>query len=151
MEALLEGEKLCADGLAFCPQQAGVSAGKLERALPCFSAGVGEEDAIEAGAFGKAQSEFGLALVIEEVRSVDELAALLGNGALDDRAPVAESVDADAAEQIEVADAVLVDDVDAFAVCEQNGEALIGGEQEFGLRCANLIEFGQCNFSCDCK
>ena len=151
MEALLEGEELRADGLAFRAEQASVSASELERALPGLGAGVGEEDAIEAGALGETQGQLGLTLVVEEVRGVDELAALNGDGVLNDGAGIAESVDADAAEQVEVADAVLIDDVDTFAMGEQNGEPFVCCQQQFGFRCANLIEFGQFSFSCGCK
>ena len=103
VEALLQGEKLCADRLAFAAQQAGVGAGQLERAFPGFGAGVGEEDAVEAGALGEAQRQFRLALVIVEVRGVDERAALASDGFFDGRMAVAERIDADAAEQIEIA------------------------------------------------
>ena len=85
VEALLEGEELGADLLAFAAQQAGVGARQLERALPGFGAGVGEEDAVEAGALGEAQRELGLALVVVEVRGVDERAALRGDGLFDRR------------------------------------------------------------------
>ncbi len=85
MKALLECEELCADVLTFAAQQAGMSAGELECAFPGFGASVGKEDAIEAGALGKAKRELGLTLVIEEVGGMDELAALLGDGVLDYR------------------------------------------------------------------
>ncbi len=111
VKALLEGEKLGADVRAFAAQEAGVGARQLERALPGFGAGVGEEGAVEAGALGEAQREFRLALVIEEVRGVDQRAALAGDGLLNRGMVIAERVDADAAEQVEVAIAVLVDDV----------------------------------------
>ncbi len=103
VEALLEREKLRADRFAFAAQQAGMGARQLQRAFPGFGAGVGEEDAIQAGALGEPQRKLRLALVIEEVRGVDERAALLGDGLLDRRMAVAERVDADAAEQIEIA------------------------------------------------
>ena len=103
VEALLEGKKLRADVRAFAAQQAGIGARQLERALPGFGAGVGEEDAVEAGALGEAQRQFRLALVIEEVRRVDERAALARNRVLDRRMVIAERVDADAAEQVEIA------------------------------------------------
>ena len=112
VEALLERKKLGADGLAFAAQQAGMGAGEFQRAFPGFGAGVGKEDAVEAGTLGETQSELGLALVIEEVRRVNELAALLGDGLFNRRMPVAERVDADAAEQVEVLRTVLVDEVD---------------------------------------
>ena len=41
VEALLEGEKLGADGLAFAAQQSCIGAGELQRAFPGFGAGVG--------------------------------------------------------------------------------------------------------------
>jgi hypothetical protein len=80
-----------------------MGARQLHCALPGFGAGVGEEDAVEAGALGEAQREFRLSLVIEEVRRVDERAALAGDGFFDNRMVIAERVDADAAEQIEIA------------------------------------------------
>ena len=51
----------------------------LSAPLPRFSAGVGKEAAVEAGALGQAQRELGLAFVIEEVRRVNERAALARN------------------------------------------------------------------------
>ena len=72
----------------FAAPDAGIGASQLHCAFPGFSAGVGEEGAIEAAAFGEAQGELGLTLVVEEVGGVDELAALLGDGVFDDGAPV---------------------------------------------------------------
>ena len=97
-----------------------MGARQLQRAFPGFGAGVGEEDAVEAGALGEAQREFGLTLVIEEVRGVDERAALAGDGFFDCRMAVAERVDADAAEQIEILRTVLVNDVNAFAAHKED-------------------------------
>ena len=53
VKALLKGEKLRADLLAFAAQESGVSASQLERALPGLGAGVSKEDAIQAGALGE--------------------------------------------------------------------------------------------------
>ncbi len=100
---------------AFAALEAGIGAGQLHGALPGFGAGVGEEGAVEAGLLGEAQGELRLALVVVEVRGVDERAALAGDGFDDDRVIVAERVDADAAEQVEVLRTVLVDDVNALA------------------------------------
>ena len=98
VKALLKGKELGADVDAFAAQQAGVGTGQLHGAFPGFGAGVGEEDAVQAGSLSEAQRQFGLPFVIEEVRGVDERAALLCNCFLDHRMSVTERVDADAAE-----------------------------------------------------
>ena len=72
VEAVLEREELRADALAFGAEQAGVRAGELERGLPGFGAGVGEEDAVEAGDLGEAEGELGGVRMVEEVARVDE-------------------------------------------------------------------------------
>jgi len=74
-----------------------VRASQLERALPGLGAGVGKEDAIQAGAFGEPLRQLSLTLVIEEIRDVDERAALLRNGFNDGWMGVAQRIDADAA------------------------------------------------------
>ena len=80
VKALLQRQKLRADLLAFAAQQAGMGARQLQRAFPRFGAGVGEEDAIQPGALGQPQRQFRLTLVIEEVRGVNERAALVRDG-----------------------------------------------------------------------
>jgi hypothetical protein len=101
-----------------------------------------KKHAVEAGALGEAQSEFRLALVIVEVRRVDERAALFGDGFFNNRMVIAERVDADAAEQVEVLRTVLVDDVNTLAADKEDGVAVVGGKQKLCFRGANLIEFG---------
>jgi hypothetical protein len=91
-----------------------VGAGELERGLPGFGAGVAEEDAVEAGDLGETKGEFGGAAVVEKIAGVDELLRLRRNGGRDRRVVVAEGADADAAEQIEIIVAVLVEEVNAF-------------------------------------
>ena len=147
VKALLEGEELCADADAFTALEAGVGAGQLHGALPCFRAGVGEKGAVKAGLFGEAQGELRLALVEVEVRGVDERAALAGDGFNNDRVIVAEGVDADAAEQVEVLRTVLVNDVNTLTRHEENGVAVVGGDEQPGFSGANLIEFIQFHFS----
>ena len=94
--------------------------------MPVFA----EEDAVEASALGEPQREFRLALVIVEVRNVDQRAALPGNRLHDRRMVVAERVHADAAQQIEIAFALFVDDVHAFAADEEDRATLIRGQQQ---------------------
>ena len=100
-----------------------------------------EEDAVEPGALGEPQREFRLALVIVEVRNVDQRAALPGNRLHDGRMVVSERVYADPAQQIEIAVAFLVDDVHAFAAGEEDRATLIRGQQQPVFRGANLFEF----------
>ena len=86
---MLEREEFCADIAAFGAQTSGVSAGELERGLPCFGAAIGEEDAIEAADLGEANSQFGGVLVEEEVGGVDEALALADDRLFDCRMGVA--------------------------------------------------------------
>jgi len=72
MEALLQCKELRSDLRALAAPEAGIGARQLERALPSFSTRIGEEGAVEAGALSEAQRKLGLALVIVEVRRVDE-------------------------------------------------------------------------------
>ena len=64
---------------------------------------------------------------------MDELPALLGDRLLDRGVRIAERVDADAAEQVEVLVAVLVFEIDAFAADEEERVAFVGGQQELGF------------------
>ena len=126
VEAVLKREELCPDGLAFTAQQACVCASELECALPCLSAGVAEENAIEAGEARQALCKLGLSLMKEEVRCMDERAALARDGIDDGRMAVAERVDADAAEQVEITLALFVDEVNALAADEENRVPFVG-------------------------
>ena len=143
MKALLESEELGSDLLSFTAKQPGIGAREFHCALPCFGAGVGEEDAIEAGTLSQAQREFRLTFVIEEVRRVDKLAALFGDGFFDHGMAIAEGVDADSAEQVQIAIAFFVDDVNASPTDKEDGVAIVSLQKEFRFCCANLIEFGQ--------
>ena len=120
----------------------GIRARQLQRSLPRFGAGVAEEDAVQAGDLGEAQRKLGLAVVEEEIRDVQQLPALFADRLLDRRMPVAQRVDADAAQQVEIAVSLVVDQVHAFAADKQDGIALVGLEQQLrfsrlhGRQCA---------------
>ena len=145
VEAVVEGEELCADVLAFGAQQAGVGAGELERSLPGFGAAVAEEDAVEAADLGEAEGEFGGVLVEEEVRGVEEALRSVRDGFFDGGMGVAEGGDADAAEQIEVVVAVLVAQIDAVAADEEDGVAFVGVEEQLLLRCLDGLQLCSCD------
>ena len=71
---------------------------------------------------------------------MDERAALAGDGVFNRGMRVPERIDTDAAEQIEISVALLIDEMNAFAAHKENRIALIGGEQQPFFRGANLIE-----------
>src|SRR5271157_945491 len=143
VKALLKGDKSCADLLAFAAQESGVRAGQLERAFPGLSAGVGKECAIKAGTLGKPLRQLRLALVEKQIRNVNEGAALFQNCICDGRMGVAQRVDADAAQQVEIAIALFVDELHELAANEVNGVAAICGKQKPCFGGLNLFESGQ--------
>jgi len=98
-----------------------MSASNLQCAFPGFSSGIGEEDAVKAGTLGQTQCEFSLALVIKEVRCMNQRAALTSDGFFNGGMCVAERIDADAAEQVEIAVTLLVDEVNTFATDKEDG------------------------------
>jgi hypothetical protein len=95
MKAVLDGEELRSELLAFCPQAAGMRAGQLQSRLPGLRAAVAQEDAIEAGNLSQSHRQLGRAAVIEEVRGVQDLRTLLGDGMGDCRMVVAKRGHAD--------------------------------------------------------
>src|SRR6185503_5017275 len=120
VEAVLKRKNFRAKRAAFRAEESGVRACDFQRGLNGLGSAVAEEGAVESGGSGEAQSEWGLVLVKIEVRDVDELTALLRDGVDDGGMPVAERVDADAAQQVEVAIAVFIDQVRAFAAGEED-------------------------------
>jgi hypothetical protein len=78
---------------------------------------------------------------------VDERAALIDDGALDSRMTVSQRVDADAAQQVEIAVAFLIDEVHTLASHEEKGIAVIGLKQEPRFGGLDLLEFRQFNIS----
>ena len=112
VEAALGGDDVGAAG----------APGELERGLVGLGAGVGEEHlAGPAGAEQREQllGELDLRLAGEEVRDVAERLELVGDRLDQRRVGVAERVDGDAAEQVDVLLAVGVPDVGALAADER--------------------------------
>ncbi len=64
--------------------------------------------------------------MVEEVRGVNQLLALLGNGLCNRGVVVAQRIHADPAQQVKVLRTVLVDDVHALAADKQNRVPVIG-------------------------
>ena len=108
----LRGEDRRAFRFAFAP---GVLARELDRGFVRFGAGIAEEDRIEAGEFGQAVGQRAGRFVMVEVAAVHERRGLIGDRARDARMRVAERAHRDAGDQIEIAVARLVEQIDAFA------------------------------------
>src|SRR6202522_3930374 len=118
-----------------------MSACQLQCSLNRFRAGVRKEGAIEAGALHEQSCELCLPFVIEEIRSVNQLTAFIDDRPLNRRMAVAQRIDADAAEQVEIMLAILVNDVYAFAAHKENWVAVICVQQQFALSSFNLFQF----------
>ena len=94
---------------------------KFDRRLHRFGAGIGEEDARPVGGTSDLQKCLGQADLgsrREEVGDVHDLADLLRDGADDLGVVVSEGVDSDAGEQVEIALAIGIPDVAAFAALD---------------------------------
>ena len=97
-----------------------VLARDLDGALIRLSARVAEERLVEAREFDELRRCVGLRLRVVEVRAVDELLRLLGDGRDERFVVMAEHVHSDAAEKVEVLLAVVVPEVRALAVVQHD-------------------------------
>ncbi len=79
-------------------------------------------------------------LVIKKVGSVYQELGLLGQRLGEHGMRVAQSVHADAAEQVKILPAFVVVNVNATALAQQNGIALVGGEQQLGFEFLDLLQ-----------
>ncbi len=140
MEAVFERQEPGSEHAAFAPLQGRVSARQLHRCLPRLGSAIAEEGAVQAGPLRQPQRQLGLPFVEVQVGNMHQLAALPLDGLENCRVPVSQCVDADSAEQIEIPLPLFVDQIHARPVDEQNRIALIGGEQQLGLRRLNRFE-----------
>src|ERR1039458_8511245 len=115
VEALLENQEFGSDLPAFLAQDSSVSARQLERGLDGFSARVGKVNAVHAGESGNSLGQIRHLIIEVVVGGIDQRATLPGDGFFNHLAAVAERVDSDAAEQVEIAIAVLVDQMHVLA------------------------------------
>ena len=97
-----------------------VLARNLDGTLVCLGARIAEERLVEAREFDELRRCIGLRLCVVEVRAVDELLCLLGDGRDERLVVVAEHVHGDAAEEVEVLLAVVVPEVRALAVVQHD-------------------------------
>ncbi len=96
----------------------GILAGELDLAFVRLGAGVGEQDSVEAAVLNDQLRGLHGGLIVEIVGAVQDRVGALFQ-ALDDRGvAVAQAVDGDAADEVEVLVAVLIKDVGAFAALD---------------------------------
>ena len=129
-------------------QRPGVQSRQLQRSFPRFRAAVRKEGPVHARHLREAGGKLCLAGVEEEVRDVQQLFALFSDRLFDRRMTVAQRVDTDSAQQIEVAVSLVVNKVHTFAADEQDGIALVGLEQEFRFSRLHGRHLGRCEFEC---
>jgi hypothetical protein len=98
MKRIFEGDDFDFLGRDF----ASMRASHFERAFHGFGAGVGKENAIESAGFGDALGEGSLIFVVVEVGRVEDEAGLLAKDFGEPGMGIAERVDADAGDQIEI-------------------------------------------------
>ncbi len=77
-------------------------AGQLERPFPGLGAAVAKESAVKPGDFGQQPREFRLILVEEKIRNMNQPASLTLDRRLDRRVVVAERIDPDSAQEIQI-------------------------------------------------
>ena len=115
MKAVVEGEKTTADRVALALPQPGIGARQFKRSFPRLGSAVAEESAVQSGSLRQAQRQFGLALMEIEIGDVHQLAALPGDGIFNHRASIAQGIDANAAHQVQVLIALVVNQVNIMA------------------------------------
>ena len=104
--------------------------GQLESAFDGFSTAIGEENAIEAGPLGKFASQRALKRVVKKIGKMNRARGLAADDLDDAGMRVAQSVDGDAAQKIEILFAARIVNVSAAAVRENNGLALVGRQKK---------------------
>src|SRR5258708_4136677 len=105
-------------------------AGELERSFPRLGAAVAEESAVKPGNFGHQLRELGFVLVEEKLRNMNQTAGLALDRRLDGRVAVAERIDSDSAQEIQIALALRVPEIHAASANKQDGLPLVGGKQK---------------------
>ena len=119
------------------------SAHQLQRAFDGLGAAVGEERAVQSGLGAELLGQQSLVLVVVQVGNVDDLRRLLADDLHDARMGVAQRVDAQPGEEVEVALALDVINVHAFAAGDGDGIAGIGVQQIFLFAFDNFLIGGR--------
>src|SRR3954470_4444919 len=110
-----------------------IGASQLQCAFPGFSSAVAEKCAIEPRDFHQPLRQIGLVFVVEEVRCVNQLPGLLLKHLLNCRMSMPERIHANAAEEIEIAFAFRIPQINSAPAREEDFLAVIGWQQQFLL------------------
>src|SRR5208282_2810817 len=100
-----------------------------------------EEDAVHARPFGEFAGERALKRVVKKIGKMNGARGLAADDFDDARMRVAEGVDGDAAEKIQVFFAARIVDVAAAAMGEDDGLAFVGGQKKCVGIAQNRIRF----------
>src|SRR5437016_12189097 len=100
---MLESEDAPVSFVSVAVIDAGIGARQFQCAFPGFGSAITKKCAVESGNLGQPFCQFRLVLVIEEVRSVNQLPCLLLQNFLDRGMRVAQRIHADSAEEVEIA------------------------------------------------
>src|ERR1039458_1628738 len=105
-------------------------AGELERSFPSLGAAVAKESAVKPGDLRQQPREFRLILVEEEIRNMNQTAGLALDRRLDGRVVVAERIDADSAQEIQIPLAPRIPEIHAAPAHKKDGLTLVSGKQK---------------------
>ena len=105
-------------------------ASEFQSAIDGFCAAVGEENAVEAGPLDELVGQRPLIGVVVEIRKMNSAGDFTANGFYNARMRVAEGVDSDTAEKIEIFFSAGVIHITAASMGEDKRLSLVGGEQE---------------------
>src|ERR1019366_4524323 len=105
-------------------------AGELERSLPGLGAAVAKESAAKPGDLRQQPREFRLILVEEQIGNMNQPAGLPLDRRLDGRVVVAERIDSDTTQEIQIPLATRIPEIHAAPANKKDGLALVGGKQE---------------------
>lgn len=138
VEGIVEG-----DDLEFIGRDgAAMGLAHLESAFGGFGARVAEKNTLHAGCFGDLLGEGALVAMEVEVRGVDEESGLFADHFGDAGMGVAEGIDTDAGDEVEIAFAVEIIEIDAFAAVEDQRVAAVVLEQILLFEFDDLLRRG---------
>ena len=112
---------------------------KLQAGLDGLRAAVAEERARQSRELRQPLGDLALQRVKEQVRAVDHLARLLGDGVGEPLVSVTERAHADAGEQVEIFASLRVEHAHALAADQHDWRAPVGLDDMFRLELANAI------------
>ena len=135
MKRILHGEnaRLCIRLAALFAVRLREGAGEFERAFPSLGAAVAKESAVKPRDAGQQPRKFGLILVVEEIRNMNQTAGLTFDRRLNGRMVVAERIDSDSAQEIQIPLALGIPEIYPAPALKKDGLALVGGKQELGF------------------